>query len=149
MEARMRSAFLALAFLAACATTPAPAAPTGPAAATSYLAGTKWRRIDDENANPHGATLEFTERGASGDTQCNRWFSSATHDGETLRFGNVGLTRRACQTAMQADTERNLLAVLEATRYAHYDRDALVLLDEQQHVIARFNSELPPLEDGQ
>jgi heat shock protein HslJ len=148
MEARMRSAFLALAFLAACATEPAPSAPP-PGTATSYLAGTKWRRIDDENANPHGATLEFTERGASGDTSCNRWFSSATHEGEALRFGNVGVTRRACQTGMQADTERNFLAVLRATRYAHYDRDALVLLDENQQVIARFDSEMPAEEDQQ
>jgi heat shock protein HslJ len=146
MEALMRAAFLALAFLAACATEPAPSAPSS-GATTSYLAGTKWRRVDDENANPHGATLEFTDRGASGDTSCNRWFSAAAHQGEALRFGNIGTTRRACQTGMQADTERNFLAVLRATRYAHYDRDALVLMDENQQVIARFDSELPALED--
>lgn len=24
-----------------------------------HLSGTKWQRVDDMNANPHGATLEF------------------------------------------------------------------------------------------
>jgi heat shock protein HslJ len=141
----MRAALLALALLGACATTPVdPVAQADTSAvAANHLAGTKWRRIDDENANPHGATLDFTEHGASGDTQCNRWFSAVTQNGEELRFGNIGMTRRACQTGMQADTERNFLAALRATRYAHYDQDALVLLDEQQQVIARFNSEMP------
>jgi heat shock protein HslJ len=46
----------------------------------------------------------------------------------------------ACQSEVQAATERSFLAVLHATRYAHYDQDALVLLDEQQNQIARFGS---------
>lgn len=40
-------------------------------------------------------------------------------------------------------TEQAFLPVLEAARYAHYDRNALVLLDARQQVIAEFNSELP------
>jgi len=122
--------------LSACAQTPAPS-PDGPAA--SYLAGTSWLRIDDENANPHGATLDFADDRASGYTGCNRWFANVTHNGEALRFGAVGTTRMACPTLMQRDTERNFLAVLEATRYGHYDQEALVLLDAQQTEIARFN----------
>jgi len=129
-------AFLALALtLAACATSE-PAAP-----AASYLAGTSWRRVDDLNANPHGATMAFTENGASGDTSCNRWFAAVTHSGETLRFGGIGTTRRACQTEMQAATERSFLDVLRRARYAHYDQQALVLLDGEQQVIARFDAE--------
>ncbi len=127
-------ALLSLLFLAACTTAP-PAAE----APRNYLAGTSWLRVDDEEANPHGATMAFTENGASGYTGCNRWFTSVTHAGEGLDFGNIGTTRMACQTGMQAGTERRFLEVLEATRYAHYDQDALVLLDAQQHVIARFN----------
>lgn len=124
--------------LAACAT-PAPQAE--PPAATSHLAGTSWRRVDDMNANPHGATIAFTAEGASGNTGCNRWFTSVTHSGEALRFGNIGTTRRACLSEVQAGTERSFLAVLRATRYAHYDQNALVLLDENQQVIAEFNVE--------
>lgn len=131
----LAAALLSLVTLA-CAT-PEPAAP----ATSSYLANTSWRRVDDLNANPHGATMAFTEEGASGDTSCNRWFTSVTHSGEELRFGNIGLTRRACQTEMQSATERSFLEALRATRYAHYDQDALVLLDAQQQVIARFDVE--------
>lgn len=127
-------ALLSLLFLAACTTTqPAPEAPR------NYLAGTSWLRVDDEEANPHGATMAFTEDGASGHTGCNRWFTSVTHDGEALDFGHIGMTRMACQTEMQAGTERRFLSVLEATRYAHYDQDLLVLLDANQQIIARFN----------
>jgi len=133
---RLQAAALFGFALCACAT-PAPT----PTPATSYLAGTSWRRVDDMNANPHGATMAFTTEGASGDTSCNRWFSSVTHSGGELRFGNIGTTRRACLSEIQAGTERDFLAALRATRYAHYDQDALVLLNERQEVIARFDVE--------
>ena len=126
----MRALLLALA-LGACAT-------MAPATGARHLAGTNWQRVDDENANPHGATLAFAADRASGHTGCNRWFATVTHDGEALRFGDIGMTRMACQAQVQAATERNFLAALRATRYGHYDRDALVLLDESQQVIARF-----------
>lgn len=133
----LATALLALT-LAACAQTSEPA-PNAPA---SYLTGTSWRRVDDTNANPHGATMAFTADRASGYTGCNDWFASVTHNGEALRFGGVGTTRRACDGAgVQIDTERSFLAVIEATRYAHYDQDALVLLDQNQQVIAEFNVE--------
>ena len=136
MMRALAAAALGLA-LSACATAaPAPAAPQ-----SNHLAGTSWLRVDDLDANPHGATMAFTENGASGETGCNRWFTSVSQDGEVLRFGNIGTTRRACLTGMQAATERNFLAALRATRYAHYDQDALVLLDSEQNVIARFNAQ--------
>ncbi len=125
-------ALLATLFLAACAS-------AEPAQTPIHLAGTSWLRVDDEQANPHGATLNFEAARATGYTGCNRWFAAVTQDGEALRFGEIGMTRMACQTPMQAATERNFLQVLRATRYAHYDQDALVLLDDQQRVIARFN----------
>jgi heat shock protein HslJ len=95
------------------------------------------------DANPHGATLDFEGDRASGYTGCNRWFATVTQNGEELRFGAVGMTRMACDGAgVQMATERNFIAALEATRYGHYDQDALVLLDQNQQVIARFDSEL-------
>jgi heat shock protein HslJ len=128
----MRALLSALFLLAACAS-------VEPAPASIHLAGTSWQRIDDENANPHGATLAFEAARASGYTGCNRWFASVAQDGEGLRFGEIGMTRMACQAEVQAWTERSFLEVLRATRYGHYDQDALVLLDERQQVIARFN----------
>jgi heat shock protein HslJ len=136
---KRRSLLVGLALLAACAQTPPPV--TGDLV---HLSGTEWRRIDDENANPHGATLNFEGARASGYTGCNQWSATVTQNGEVLRFGAIGTTRRGCDGAgVQVATERSFVAVLEATRYAHYDRDALVLLDAQQSVIARFDRENP------
>lgn len=141
----MRSALLALMVLGACASSTGEPSPS--AAAPTDLVGTKWRRVDDMNANPHGATLEFNSTGASGYTGCNRWSGAVEQVGERLRFNSMSVTEMACDAGVQMATERSFLAVIEAARYAHYDRDALVLLDANQHVIARFESELPPVED--
>ena len=134
----MRALVLALftAALAACAT-PAPSR----APHANHLSGTNWRRVDDTDANPHGATLAFEGTRASGYTGCNRWFADVTQDGEILRFGPVGMTRMACGAEVQQATERNFLSALERTRYGHYDQSTLMLLDEQQHVIAEFSAE--------
>lgn len=139
----MRSALVALLLLTACAPT-ATTAPSGstPTAAI-HLSGTKWRRVDDTNANPHGATMDFDGNRASGHTGCNRWTADVTQNGEDLRFGMVAVTEMHCGAGVQMATERSFLAVIEAARYAHYDRDALVLLDAGQQIIAEFNSELP------
>ncbi len=136
----MRAALISLLMLAGC-TTPATAPPPAATPATSYLNGTSWRRVDDTNANPHGATMSFTADRASGYTGCNNWFASVTHNGEEIHFGPVGTTRRACGEGMQTATERSFLAVIEAARYAHYDKNALVLLDDHQQVIAEFQTE--------
>lgn len=136
----MRPALLALLLLSACATTP-PAEPPADTVAPIHLSGTKWRRVDDTNANPHGATLEFGDHRASGYTQCNNWFATVTQNGEELRFGEIGMTRRACTAEVSQATERSFLEVIRATRYGHYDQDALALLDENQQVIAEFRTE--------
>jgi heat shock protein HslJ len=143
MEAPMRSALVALVLLAACAPTATTTPPASTPAASVHLSGTKWRRIDDTNANPHGATMDFEGNRASGYTGCNRWTADVTQNGEELRFGMVAVTEMHCGEGVQMATERSFLAVIEAARYAHYDRDALVLLDARQNVIAEFNSELP------
>jgi len=139
----MRAVCLAFALLAACAPTTPPPQPTTEAPAAIHLSGTKWVRVDDMNANPHGATMEFEGARASGYTGCNRWFASVTQNGEELRFRSVGMTRMACGADVQGATERSFLAAIGATRFGHYDRDALVLLDAQQNQIARFESTLP------
>lgn len=136
----MRAALLALSLLTACAMPSEPTAPGEQGALAIHLSGTKWRRVDDTNANPHGATLEFGDDGASGYTGCNRWFASVTQNGEELRFGQMGMTRMAC-SELQNGIERSFVDVIEATRYAHYDQEALMLLDANQQVIAEFRVE--------
>lgn len=141
----MRAAVLALLMLGACAQTPVNDAPPTQSA-THFLTGTKWLRIDDMNANPHGATMDFEGNRASGYTGCNRWTADVTENGEQLRFGMVAVTEMACASPMQMDTERNFLGVIDRARYAHFDRERLVLMDAQQNQIAEFNSTVPTQE---
>lgn len=129
----MRALLLSLLLLAACAT---PAPPPRP---TFDLNGTEWQRSDDANAAPHFPTLAFTPRGVSGFAGCNRYFAAVTRNASTLRFGNIGTTRMACQAESQAATERRLLDALERTRAYRADADELTLLDESGDVAARFS----------
>jgi heat shock protein HslJ len=97
--------------------------------------------VDDLNANPHGATMEFEGARASGFTGCNRWFASIAQHGEQLRFGAVGTTRMACQAEVQAATERNFLVALDATRVARTEDGELVFYDSAGVEAARFRRE--------
>lgn len=129
MQHLTRRSVLSLAMaLAACAT-PEPADP---------LAGTQWLRSDDDNASPHNPTIAFTARGASGFAGCNRWFSAVTRDATAMRFGNVGMTRMACQAESQTATERNFSDALALTRAWRFEDGDLVLLNEAGDPVARF-----------
>lgn len=128
----MRALLLTLA-LAACTTT----APGTPAI---HLSGTTWT-MDDPDSSPHSPTMSFLDARAYGYDGCNSWFASVQQDGEELRFERIGVTRRGCGAAPATAAERRFLNVLSATRFGHYDQDVLVLLDEQQHQLARFNSD--------
>lgn len=125
----MRAILLAAALLAACANQAL--SPLGD------LANTDWT-LASETGAASPPTLTFEAGRAAGFAGCNRWFASVTQDGEALRFGNVGTTRMACTAEPAAAAERNFLAALAATRYGRYDQDALVLLDENQQQLARF-----------
>jgi heat shock protein HslJ len=127
----MRALLLAL-LLTACAATQA-------APAQNHLAGTSWIMVFPPDHAPVAAppTIEFSDTRASGFAGCNRWFAAIAHDGEALTFSDVGTTRMACpEPAMSI--ERGFVAGLANTRYAHYDGDALVLLDAQRRAIARY-----------
>jgi heat shock protein HslJ len=132
----MRALALALA-LAGC-TTPAATQPAQPA--PIHLAGTRWI-MENDDAAPHFPTINFEDNRASGYDGCNQWFAGVTQNEESLRFGIVGSTRRACGAGSAAAVERDFLSMLSATRYAHYDQDALVLLDDKQHQIGRFRAD--------
>ena len=129
----MRALILVLALTAGATEAPAPAAPI-------HLSGTTWI-LEDADASPHLPTIAFEDARASGFAGCNSWFAEVTQDGEILRFGDVAATRRACQAESAAAVERRFLAMLNATRYGHYDQDVLALLDAEQHQIGRFNAD--------
>jgi heat shock protein HslJ len=67
-----------------------------------------------------------------------------TRGGDALRFGNVGMTRMACQADVQAATERSFLAALRATRHVAGDNGALVFLDSDHNEVARFENMRAP-----
>ena len=128
----MRALVLALA-LTACVEAPALIGPI-------HLSRTHWI-MDDADAAPHFPTIDFSDSRASGFDGCNSWFAAVEQDGETLRFGHVATTRRACDAESAGAVERRFLAMLNATRYGHYDQDALVLLDAEQHQLGRFSAD--------
>ena len=93
---------------------PAPSKPTG-------LAGTRWLLEDLSGAgviDDAQATLEFADDGrVSGSTTCNRFTGPATVSGESISFGPLATTRRACPEALM-NQERNYLAALaQAKQY--------------------------------
>ncbi|MBY0563071.1 MAG: META domain-containing protein [Hyphomonadaceae bacterium] len=128
-----RAALLALA-LAACAHE----TPQNPGFS---LASSEWRRMDDLDANPHGATIMFESERASGSTGCNRWFGAVLVSETRLTFDSIGTTRMACADVQMA-TERNFLDVLRrAARYRLEYQHTLVVLDDDGAEIARFTRE--------
>jgi len=126
-------ALLATLALAGCVT-------TSPGRPAIHLSGTNWT-MEDADSAPHSPTIAFLDARAYGFDGCNSWFASVEQDGEILRFVRIGTTRRACEAAPAAAAERRFLDVLAATQYGHYDQDVLVLLDAQQHQLARFNND--------
>ena len=86
------------------------------------LPGTSWVLQDIGGAPvvaPGRATLSFDESGrASGDGSCNRFSGPATFTGDSLAFGPLISTKRACvEEALNAQETRYLAALETARRY--------------------------------
>ena len=86
------------------------------------LVGTTWMFVEVDGRPLAGRSrtrppsIELTADGqrVTGFTGCNRLLASYELAGDTLRFGHLTTTRRACPRG--AELERDLLAALEATR---------------------------------
>lgn len=86
------------------------------------LSGTNWlvesiagRGVVD-NAQ---STIHFDESGrASGSTGCNRFNGSVTIEGNTIKFGQMATTRRACVTSLMEQEQRFLKAIGEVRSFA-------------------------------
>jgi heat shock protein HslJ len=82
------------------------------------------------------ASLSFSDSAhVAGFAGCNRWFGSYTLAGAALRFGQIGMTRMACEDGMSL--EQQLARALEATRSYRLNGDDLILIGESGPV-ARF-----------
>jgi putative lipoprotein len=131
-----RRALALLALVAACVETSAP--PPAGAPRPPPLEGTRWELVDlDADPAARAPTLEFAaENRAGGYTGCNQWFAQVELS-NGVRFGGIGATRRACPEPAMT-TEREFLAVLEQTRMAEREGDALRLTGGEAETLATF-----------
>jgi putative lipoprotein len=85
-------------------------------------------------------TLRIAADGAaSGSTGCNFFHGSATVSGESLRFGQMAATLRACPPAI-ADQERKFLDALRDARRARLDAvGKLLILSEKGETLLRLS----------
>lgn len=74
-------------------------------------------------------------RGFSG---CNNYTGSYQVDGNSLSFGAIASTKKACLSGM--DTESQLMAVLSNTAHYSIHKNTLTLLNQLKKPIATFNA---------
>jgi heat shock protein HslJ len=89
-------------------------------AAPAGLQGSSWRLEDLSGTGVLGdapATLEFTEDGAAGSGSCNRFNGTVTIRGDSIAFGPLATTRKACPEAVMNQENRYLEALRGATRF--------------------------------
>jgi heat shock protein HslJ len=143
---------LLLAALACRARTPAPAPAAGGSApadsvvpppqtgAAMSIEGVDWMLVAlagrpalAEGAPPTLRLDPATHR-AAGDASCNRFTGPYTLAGDSLRFGPLVSTRRACVSAERTAQETAFLGALERTRRWTVSADTLRLLGESGEV---------------
>lgn len=85
-------------------------------------------------------TLRITPDGAtSGSTGCNFFHGMATLSGESLRFGQMAATLRACPPAL-ADQERKFLDALAKAQTARLDETGkLLILSKKGETLLRLS----------
>lgn len=113
-------------FVPAAQALPAESASAAPAEAevapvTESLVGTAWRLEDLAGAGVLDrvqATLEFVEPGRTGGLgSCNRFNGVVTIEGDSIRFGGIAATRRACPEAVMRQETQYFAALQDAERY--------------------------------
>ena len=85
------------------------------------LWGTAWRLENLAGAgvlNQVQATLEFPSEGqANGNGSCNRFNGVVTAEGNTIQFGGIAATRKACAEAAMRQEDAYFAALREAERF--------------------------------
>jgi heat shock protein HslJ len=138
------SALLALA--AGCTPYGAAAGGATPGGA-SPLEGTTWRLVElgGRPARPAGTDapnlhLDGAQKRAGGNTGCNSFGGGYELNGESLRFGSLVSTKRACTDEALNAQEAAYLGALDSTRTWRITGDTLVFSGESG-VVARFASQ--------
>jgi heat shock protein HslJ len=115
-----------------------------PTAAPLALTETTWRLATVQGQDPNRLAGEqpallrlTTDRGVSGFGGCNRFRGTYTVLGDSLRFGPLITTRRACGGM---ELEQTYLEALQAVRGFRFHADSLELLDAAGHVARRLGA---------
>lgn len=119
------------------------------------LAGTEWRLV---SLGPSGAetdvvqgttvTIRFGEDGrAGGSTGCNSYGGTYEVRGDTISFGRLISTKRACLDQNANEQERRFLAALEAANRFRVSGDRLTISDRGRTVL-NFVSTSPSEPEG-
>ena len=117
------------------------AQPERPAMAEFELTGSHWQVEDIDGAgvvdNSH-TTIDFIEAGqAAGDTGCNRWSGGFTRDGQSLSFGPMAGTRRACAAALMDQETSFYQAMARVSGWEVQGTGLLHLVDANGKVVLR------------
>jgi copper homeostasis protein (lipoprotein) len=91
--------------------------------------GAQPARVADNIPEPH-LLLHPAQNRASGSTGCNRFTGNYQLNGDSLRFGRLAATLRACLDPDQSRQESALVQALEETRAWRVTGDTLVLSGE-------------------
>lgn len=95
--------------------------------------------IDDARA-----TLLFGHDGrVAGDTSCNRYFADYEIDGQTLKIGYAGVTKRACAPAVM-NQEQRFLEVLNAVDSFRIDPTGALILSTPAGETITARTDMPP-----
>jgi putative lipoprotein len=105
------------------------------------LVGTHWWVEDIDGGgviDRSHTTIDFIETGkVAGDTGCNRWSGAFTRDGQSLSFGPLAGTRRACAPALMDQESRFYQAMAKVVRWEVAGSGLLQLLDENGETVIR------------
>ena len=116
------------------------------------LTGTDWRLV---SLGPSGAetdivagttvTLKFGDDGrATGSTGCNSYSGTYQVRGDSLSFGRLISTRRACLDQNANQQEQRFLSALEMANRFRLNANRLTILSDRGRNVLNFVSDTPP-----
>lgn len=120
------------------------------------LAGSDWRLV---SLGPAGSetdvvpgtsvTAKFGEDGrVGGSTGCNSYGGTYEVRGDSISFGRLISTKRACLDQNANEQERRFLAGLEAANRFRLSTDRLTILSDRTRTVLNFVSNAPSEPDG-
>ena len=116
------------------------------------LTGTDWRLISFGPADAEvevipgtTVTLKFGDDGrASGSTGCNSYSGTYQVRGDTVSFGRLVSTRRACLDQNASEQEQRFLSALEMASKFRLSSDRLTILSDRGRNVLNFVSDTAP-----